>query len=159
MNTQEWFKNKLESFKEDFEFRFETLILEITEKISRRMKQKKINRTNLADLLEVSRPAVTKILDGNSNFTLRKLLSLADALELDLEIDFKEKDMVDRVIPLHKPYFHDLEAYEREQGYPLNTVASSSTETVFGSDASASITAPPPYRITGKNPLAKVVNA
>ena len=157
MNTAEWFKDKLESFKGDFEFRLEKLILRITDRLSERMKQKKINRTNLAALLQVSRPAVTKILDGNSNFTLRKLLSLSDALDLELEIDFKEKDIVERAVPAHKSYLRALEAYEEERDYASITITSGSTETISINEASASITPFPPY--DEKSNLAKAVNA
>jgi transcriptional regulator with XRE-family HTH domain len=94
MNTKNWFKNKLESFKDDFEFRLETLILELTEKICKRMNEKKINRTHFAERLNITPPAVTKILNGNSNFTLKTLLSIADALELNLKIRFEEKEIV-----------------------------------------------------------------
>lgn len=94
MTTERWFKNRLDSFKEDFEFRFETLILNITEKISKRMKEKNISRKKLSQLLRISPPAVTKILNGNANFTLKTLLSVADALELDLNIEFREKVFV-----------------------------------------------------------------
>ena len=94
METEKWFKSMMESFKEDLDFRLETVILELTEKISKRMEGKGINRTRLAELLSVSPPAVTKILNGNSNFTLKTLLTLADALELELKVDFKEKGVV-----------------------------------------------------------------
>jgi len=97
MDTKTWFKRKLDSFKDDFEFRLETLIYKITEKISEKMDQKRINRTKFAKLLQISPPAVTKILNGNSNFTLKTLLSIADALELDLKIDFKEKQFATEV--------------------------------------------------------------
>jgi transcriptional regulator with XRE-family HTH domain len=92
MNLNNWIKNKLELYKDDPEFRFESLILDITESISRKMIKKNINRTKLAELLNISRPAVTKILNGNSNFTLKTLLSLSAALDLDLKIEFKEKE-------------------------------------------------------------------
>lgn len=91
MDTKNWFQRKLESFKDDFEFRLETLIYHVTEKISERMGQKKINRTKLAELLEVTPAAVTKILNGNSNFTLKTLLSIADVLQTEIKIDFEEK--------------------------------------------------------------------
>ncbi len=89
-NKSNWFKEKLNEFQNDFDFRLEKLILDVTEKISKRIKQKKLSRVKFAEKLKVSPPAVTKILDGNSNFTLRTLLSLADALELNLKIDFQE---------------------------------------------------------------------
>lgn len=91
VNTTNWFKSKLGTLKEDFDFRLEKLILDVTEKISERMIQKKYSRVKLAQKLGISAPAVTKIFDGNSNFTLRRLLSLADALDVDLTVDFKPK--------------------------------------------------------------------
>lgn len=93
MGAKSWLQAKLVSFEDDFDFRLETLIYKITEKISERMDQKRINRTKFAQLLKISPPAVTKILNGNSNFTLKTLLSIADALELDMQIDFKEKQI------------------------------------------------------------------
>lgn len=92
MKLNRWIKEKIELYKNDFEFRFETLILGLTENICKRMKQKNINRTELADLLNVSPPAVTKILNGNSNFTLKTLLLLSDALGQELEINFRDKE-------------------------------------------------------------------
>ncbi len=94
MSLNNWIKEKLELFKDDFDFRLETLILNLTEHICKRMKQKNINRTELADLLNVSPPAVTKILNGNSNFTLKTLLSLSDVLDQELEINFRDKETV-----------------------------------------------------------------
>lgn len=91
MKTEEWFRKTLETFEEDREFRLETIILNLTEKICQKMRQKKINRTKLAELLGVSPAAVTKILNGNSNFTLKTLVSLSDALGLDLQINFIER--------------------------------------------------------------------
>lgn len=92
MNTKEWFKSRLEELKDDFDFRLEGFILHLTEDICKRMKDKDMNRTEFAGRLNVSPPAVTKILNGSSNFTLRTLLSIADALEYELDIKFVEKD-------------------------------------------------------------------
>lgn len=91
MKADKWFKDTLKSLEDDLEFRLETIIIDLTEKVCEKMKQKKISRTKLAELLGVSPAAVTKILNGNSNFTLKTLLSLAASLELDLAIDFRER--------------------------------------------------------------------
>jgi transcriptional regulator with XRE-family HTH domain len=93
MAKQNWLQNKLSLLKDNFDFRLETFILDLTERICDRMKHKGINRTQLADLLGVSPPAVTKILNGNSNFTLKTLLSLSDALGQNLEISFIDKEL------------------------------------------------------------------
>ena len=93
MAKTSWLKNKLTLFKDDFEFRLETLIIDLTERICFKMKEKEINRIDLAGLLNVSPPAVTKILNGSSNFTLKTLLSLSDALGQDIEISFVDKEV------------------------------------------------------------------
>jgi transcriptional regulator with XRE-family HTH domain len=95
MESESWFKEKLEAFKDDFDFRLETLIYNITEEISIRLEEKKIKRKKFADLLNVSPPAVTKILNGTSNFTLKTLLSLADALDFNLKVEFEDKPAED----------------------------------------------------------------
>jgi|APFre7841882724_1041349.scaffolds.fasta_scaffold36655_3 transcriptional regulator with XRE-family HTH domain len=93
MKAKKWLSDILKSFEGDLDFRLETLILELTESISKRMKEKNINRTQLAKLLNVSPPAITKILNGTSNFTLRTLLSIANTLNLDLDVNFREKNV------------------------------------------------------------------
>lgn len=92
MKEKTWFGKMLDAVKDSFEFRLETIILDITEQISKRMKERQINRTQLAKALDVTPAAVTKILNGNSNFTLKTLLTIGDALNLDLAVDFRPKE-------------------------------------------------------------------
>ena len=92
MKAKIWLQKKIQEFKNDFDYKLESLILDITEKISKRMSEKNINRSKLAGLLDVSPPAVTKILNGNSNFTLKTLLSISNALDLNLNIDFEPRE-------------------------------------------------------------------
>ena len=153
METEKWFKSMMESFKEDLDFRLETVILELTEKISKRMEGKGINRTRLAELLSVSPPAVTKILNGNSNFTLKTLLTLADALELELKVDFKEKGVVTSQ-KISIPLTTDSAFSYRELGNGVSTIITSISAT-----ASTSITSPFPYHEAERLSLPRVVNA
>jgi transcriptional regulator with XRE-family HTH domain len=99
MEGGKWFEKMLDSVKETFGFRVETIILNLTEQISRRMEEKRISRKDLAKALNVSPAAVTKILNGSPNFTIKTLLSLADALNLKLEIRFVS-EIVTCQIPL-----------------------------------------------------------
>ena len=91
MDAQKWYKNLVDKIKDTFEYRFESFILDITEDICRIMKEKKISRSRLAEKLNISKPAVTRMLGGNPNFTLKRLLGVADALDLDLVVDFKDR--------------------------------------------------------------------
>lgn len=101
MKPEKWFRETLESVKDDLEFRLETKILDLTEKICEVMERKKISRKELAKRLKVTPANVTKILRGSSNFTLKSLLSLADVLELDLDIRFTERKKQATTIQLH----------------------------------------------------------
>jgi transcriptional regulator with XRE-family HTH domain len=92
-NTEKWFGELLESYKNDFDFRLEALVFELTEQISKKLKDNKMSRKKLAEKLNVSPAAVSKILNGNPNFTIRTLLAMADALKTELSIEFITRDM------------------------------------------------------------------
>ena len=54
MDTEKWFNDKLAALKNDADFRLETIILDLTEQISARMKEKGMTRATLADVLGVN---------------------------------------------------------------------------------------------------------
>ena len=109
---QEWFEQKLSYFKTDLSFRLECIILDLTEQICIAMKKRNINRSNLAQLLGVSPAAVSKILNGTSNFTLRTLVSLAAALGLELKIGFKDKENTEVRTLSHRDIMSDFEEFD-----------------------------------------------
>ncbi|KAF0159802.1 MAG: Fis family transcriptional regulator [Syntrophaceae bacterium] len=90
-STEKWFGDLFDSYKDDFDFRLEALVFELTEQISKKLKEEKISRKQFAEKLNVTPAAVSKILNGNPNFTIRTLLSMADVLKTDLSIEFKGK--------------------------------------------------------------------
>ena len=92
-STEKWFGELLDSYKDDFEFRLEALVFELTEQISKKLKEEKISRKQFAEKLNVSPAAVSKILNGNPNFTLSTLLAMADALKMELSIELKRKEI------------------------------------------------------------------
>ncbi len=131
MAAKSWFQKQFEALKDDFDFRLETLILNITETISENMEKKGFNRSKFAEILRVSPPAVTKILNGTSNFTLKTLLTIADALELNLKIDFEEKEKVAAIRPVEDRFITPLASGEDLDfacAHSLNKTYSSATE-------------------------------
>ena len=96
MDTEKWFNDKLSALKDDADFRLETIILDLTEQISERMKEKGMTRAKLAEVLGVTPAAVTKLLNGNPNFTLKTLLKVADALELEFNASFGTQNICDQ---------------------------------------------------------------
>ncbi len=78
--------NMLEKAGNSMEYKLETLENEITEKILEIMKRKNISRAELAEKLDVSRAAVTKLFRHGSNITIKRLLVIAEALESTVEV-------------------------------------------------------------------------
>jgi transcriptional regulator with XRE-family HTH domain len=64
----------------------ESLLLDVAALMHRAMKKRKINRTQLADLLGVTKGRVTQYLGGERNLTLRTLADIFTALGEQLEV-------------------------------------------------------------------------
>jgi transcriptional regulator with XRE-family HTH domain len=77
---------------ETVEFKLEAIALRLSHMISEAMDERCINRTELARALDVSAPMVTKILSGRSNFTLKTMVGVADALGYEFDVVLKPKD-------------------------------------------------------------------
>ena len=104
MDTEAWYQNKLASIKDDFDFKFDSLVLDITETIRTKLKEKGIKQTKLAERLNVSSAAISKLLRGESNFTIKKLVEIAEAIELKLEINLVPDAKPIEVPKKHSPY-------------------------------------------------------
>jgi transcriptional regulator with XRE-family HTH domain len=87
MKAHGWFREELERARDTFEYKLEGLELELTEKVLEIMEQKNISRSQLAELLGVSKAAVSKLFNNGSNMTLKRLLTIAEALGQDLRVD------------------------------------------------------------------------
>lgn len=74
------------------EYRLEALALRLSHEIADALTDRGISRSELAEKLGVSAPMVTKILSGRSNFTLKTLVTLADALDYEFEPVFRSRD-------------------------------------------------------------------
>lgn len=68
------------------EYKFESAALDVTEQIADCMRERDLSRAQLARLLGVSPPMVTKMLNGTANFTLRSLVNIGDVLGCDLSV-------------------------------------------------------------------------
>lgn len=130
MKLEKWFAQKLEEFKDDVEFRTEEAILGITEKIVELMEKEGINRTDLAKRLGVSKPFITKLLNGNPNMRLKTMVSLAMALNHELNFSFvhrSEQRQVTTPIGISDYEFiseafreKDLKKYRKYEGMKYN---------------------------------------
>lgn len=95
MDNKTFFENYLENIKDDFDYKLESLSLDVTEKILETMEKKNISRKQLADSIGVNRSSVSRLLNQGSNITIKRLLAIAEALDHEISIDFKKKQKTD----------------------------------------------------------------
>lgn len=69
----------------------ETLILDITEEVSKLMIKKKISKKELAIKIGKSLNYVTRFLDGNTKMEIRTLVSIFFALDNEMKIKVRTK--------------------------------------------------------------------
>jgi len=104
MKTEWWVKDELKTARRSFEYRLETLFIELGESMTLLMTLHHLTRTELAKRLGVSKPYITKILNGKPNLTLETLLKLSDALDGELKLAIVPKfEVRAKTIPQQKP--------------------------------------------------------
>lgn len=74
------------------EYRLETIQNEIFRQVWTYMEKEDLNQSQLAKRLGVSKGYISQILNGNFNFTLKKLIELAIFIGVVPEITFKSLD-------------------------------------------------------------------
>lgn len=75
------FKGMFNRARDSHTYHVEAAVLEFTEELVERMEQKGISRSELARRIDSSPAYITKILRGNSNFTLDSMVKIARALD------------------------------------------------------------------------------
>ena len=93
-----WFDEQLELYRHDPEFMHEGVLLSVNEQIVRWMQACGIKRSELAGRLGVSRAAVTRMLSGHPNITIKTLCKVASALGLDVNVQLALPDVAENVI-------------------------------------------------------------
>jgi len=90
MQKKSWLSEELDKCSRDIEFLTQETIIDITETIVKRMKELRINKAELARRLSVSKPFITKLLNGNVNMTIKTLVSIANALDCNVKVNFEK---------------------------------------------------------------------
>ncbi len=89
--TARWFNSVINEYENDIDFQLEGVLIDINEQIIKLMIEKKMTRKNLADKLGCSKAYITRILQGNQNVTVKTLLQIAKALDVEFSLNYKEK--------------------------------------------------------------------
>lgn len=88
MKSQEFEKNDyVNEIRKTKQYFMYSLLVKINEAICARMKQKMINQKEFALKLGVSSAYISKILNGKPNLSIKSLVDIAFALDLNLNIN------------------------------------------------------------------------
>jgi len=90
-----WYEQKLDSVRDDPDFKTHQLLLEIIDQITDLMESEGIRKSNLAERLGVSRAYVTAVLEGKPNLTIRSLVRLASALGSTVDVKLSRLNEVE----------------------------------------------------------------
>lgn len=88
MDARERIAREIEQRRNDPDYEFEVLLLEVNRQISALMKSEGVRKVDLAGRLGVSRAFITKLLRGETNVTLKTLVRVAIALNAEFKIQF-----------------------------------------------------------------------
>jgi len=91
--SERWFNSIIKDLENDIDFQLEGVLIDINEQIIKHMIDQKMTRKNLADKLGYSKAYITRILQGNHNITVKTLLQIAMALDVEFSLNYKEKDI------------------------------------------------------------------
>jgi len=96
------------------------LITQLTNEIDWHMREQKLTRVDLANLMGVSPGRVSQILSGGENLTLRTLASVATALDVHFDVELKPSQTApeaqlsdtrdDAVVEHYRPVAHGASA-------------------------------------------------
>jgi transcriptional regulator with XRE-family HTH domain len=91
------------------EYWFETLQNDIYRIVSEYLENEKINQSQLAEKLGVSRGYISQIMNGNFNFSLKKLIELSLAVGKAPVLEFKPIERIISEIPTQKKHSNDTD--------------------------------------------------
>jgi len=91
--TNLWGAQESFELRDNPEYELEALLLDVNERIVQRMNEIGWRKSDLAKALGVSRPFVTKLLDGNANLTMKSLIKVANVLGMKVLLDMMPREL------------------------------------------------------------------
>ena len=86
MSSSDRYSAAIRRAKDNLEYWVEGAILDFTEEIVSLMEERDVSRAELARRMEASPAYVTKVLAGDTNFTMASMVKIARALDAEVRI-------------------------------------------------------------------------
>lgn len=92
MNGLSKASNWVKNYRASFDYIADQVKQDFAVSIEKSVTNKKLNRTDLAELLGTSKSYVTKVLSGDANLTIETMAKIVHALDLKIRIDVYEEN-------------------------------------------------------------------
>ncbi|MBZ4423266.1 helix-turn-helix domain-containing protein [Myxococcus sp. RHSTA-1-4] len=112
-------KREFPDFESEALYQEEGAILEFTEQLVDAMQKQDMRRSELARILGKSKPYITQILQGSTNFSLRTAARLALAVGMQLTVRLEEKSSADAEYQPLKTFVKDCSMVAAEEAVVL----------------------------------------
>ena len=86
------FTKLLEQAKQGNAYWVEKIIQTFTEEVSQKMRRDNITKKELAERLETSPAYITKVLRGDTNFTVESMVKIANSLDMQVHVHLAPKE-------------------------------------------------------------------
>ena len=79
-------ERKIEEIRNGIEYKIENVVLDFLDLVSNYMVKNNVNQTKLAKVLNISNAAVSKLLGGNENISIKRMVEISDKLGFEISI-------------------------------------------------------------------------
>lgn len=131
MKASELADKTYQEYKDDVDYLTAVQMLDISEQICKQMTAKGISQHELAGILGVKQPFISRLLNLNQNTSIKTLIKVAHALDLSVNVLISEREQIRPKVTSIKTEFDD---YDIEANTDL-TKETSTTEKVVEKQA------------------------
>lgn len=80
------FFSTAEEDRRSLDYKLESAMLSFNSQVINRLDELGLTRTQLAERLDVKPPMISRMLNGNTNYTLKTMVSIASALDCEFDV-------------------------------------------------------------------------
>lgn len=89
-----WFDKEVEQYENDPEYIAYGLMVDLAAQVAKKLKKEGLKQKDLAERLDKSEGWISRFLNDPTNYSVKKLVEIAVVLGMELNISFKETNMM-----------------------------------------------------------------
>ena len=94
-----WFDQEVKELEHDPEFIANGLMIDLAAQVARKLKKEGLKQKDLADKLDKSQGWISRFMNDPTNFSIKKLVEIGVALDMNLEVKFRDPITIPNVKP------------------------------------------------------------